>query len=262
MKASLLIWLGALSILPIGAAAETAAKPTKSRGASTAPAQAKTTASSTPPQAVAPAATTATETSAAPAAGGSTAAATSPSSSAAGDGSQAPEASHFAWSTPFTRERFSVSIGPQYGSNDLNLGFGARGGYTLVQSVYFGMLADYWFGTSQEATVPGAGSIKASSHGWDVMGDVGYDFAPSPTLVLRPFVGFGIFGAFGESCTNFAGPTGAANTCVSSSGTKGAGALGGQVLADLHGINLGGELRLIFAGDTAALIGARVGTTF
>jgi len=154
----------------------------------------------------------------------------------------------------------SVSIGPEYASNDLNLGLGVRAGYTIRQSVYFGIVADYWLGTSQDATVPGGATIKASAHAWDVMGDVGYDLAPSPTLVLRPYVGFGIYGAFGEACTSV--PGAATTMCVDSHASKGAGAIGGQVLVDLGGINLGGELRIIIAGDTAAMLGGRVGTTF
>jgi hypothetical protein len=181
-------------------------------------------------------------------------------------GAATPAAGHegsatsFTWSTPFTLERVSASIGPEFGSNDLNLGIGARGGYTIRQAVYFGLLADYWFGSSQDAVVPGGGRITQSVHGWDVFGDVGYDLAPTPTLVIRPFVGFGIFGSFGEACTSIAGaPT---TTCISEHGSKGAGLFGGQVLAELGSINLGGELRVIIAGDAAVVLAGRVGTTF
>ena len=238
----------------IEANAETAQKTSKLRGTTTpAATPAPVPAAASPPPNAVPATTTA-----APAAA-STAAPQSTTQATAG-GTQPGEATHFNWSTPFTLERVSVSIGPEFGSNDLNLGLGVRGGYTIKQSVYFGVLADYWLGTSEEATVPGAGTIKASAHAWDVFGDIGYDLAPSPTIVLRPFVGFGIYGAFGEACTS--SPGAGTTICVNSHGSKGAGLFGGQVLVDLGGINLGGELRLLIAGDVAAVIGARVGTTF
>jgi hypothetical protein len=127
--------------------------------------------------------------------------------------------------------------------------------------VYLGAAADYWFGTSQESTLPGAGTFKASAHGWDLLGDVGYDFGPTPKVVLRPFGGFGIFGAFGEVCSTTAAAQ--TTTCIKSSGSKGIGSFGGQILVDVGSLNLGGELRLLFyQGDTAALIGGRLGATF
>jgi hypothetical protein len=130
----------------------------------------------------------------------------------------------------------------------------------LRQAIYLGIAGDYWFGTSQDATVGGA-TISASAHGWDILGDVGYDFAPSPTVVLRPFAGFGIFGAFGESCSSGFGAQ--TTVCVKSSATKGVGSFGGQALVDVGSLNVGGELRLLFYnGDTAAIIGGRIGTTF
>jgi hypothetical protein len=161
----------------------------------------------------------------------------------------------------FTLDKVSASAGAEFGSNDLNLGLGARLGYTLRQGVYLGAAGDYWFGKSEENNLPGLGSVKASAHGWDVLGDVGYDFAPTPTLVLRPFGGFGIFAASAEVCTT--SPTAPTTTCIKSSGSKGVGSFGGQVLVDLGGLNFGGELRLLFyQGDTAAAFGAHIGTTF
>jgi hypothetical protein len=161
----------------------------------------------------------------------------------------------------FTLDRGSFSGGPEYGSNDLNLGLGVRGGYTLTQGIYLGIAADYYFGTSEEATLPGAGSIKSSAHGWDLLGDVGYDFGVTPNVVIRPFGGFGIFGASGEVCS--ATPGAPTTTCVSSSASKGVGSFGGLALVELGSLNLGGELRLLFYNsDTAALIGGRIGMTF
>jgi hypothetical protein len=160
----------------------------------------------------------------------------------------------------FTLEKLTLTGGPSYGSNDLNLGVALRFGYTLRQGIYLGGAADYWFGTSQDQNFGGA-TIKSSAHGWDVLGDVGYDFAPTTTVVLRPFAGFGIFGASVEACTSGLGAP--VTTCVKSSDSKGVGSFGGQALVDVGGLNLGGELRLLFYnGDTAAIIGGRIGLTF
>jgi hypothetical protein len=250
------VWLPVLTtaFASIEASAETAPKTSKLRGAATpAAAAAPAPAAASPPPSAVPATTTAAPVPA-------SASAPQGATPAPAAGAQPGEGAHITWSTPFTLERVSASIGPEFGSDDLNLGLGIRAGYTIRQSVYFGVLGDYWLGTSQEATVPGAGTIKASAHAWDVFGDIGYDLAPSPTIVLRPFVGFGIYGAFGEACTS--APGAATTICVSSHGSKGAGLFGGQVLVDLGGINLGGELRLLIVGDVAAVIAARVGTTF
>jgi hypothetical protein len=164
--------------------------------------------------------------------------------------------SHVEWATPFTADRVSMSLGPGFGSSDLNLGFGARAGYTVGPGVYFGALGDYWFGKSfgGEATpTPPGGGITGSARAWDVFGNVGYDLAPSETLVLRPFVGYGILGSLGEMCLQ---------TCESSRESKQAGLVGSELLFDLDGLTVGGDLRVLFAGDVIVVAAFGAGAVF
>jgi hypothetical protein len=134
-------------------------------------------------------------------------------------------------------------------------------GYTLSQSIYIGAVFDYWFGESEEQTVPGfpggpgGGTVSASVSGWDLMGEVGYDFGVSPTVVIRPLGGIGVFHADGETCAPVIG-------CMEISESEAAGAFGGQLLVDLDGFNVGAEFRVLFADETAVLVGGNVGAAF
>ena len=161
----------------------------------------------------------------------------------------------------FTLDLATVSGGVRYGSENLDLGVGVRGGYTLSQSIYIGAVFDYWFGESEEQTVPGfpggpgGGTVSASVSGWDLMGEVGYDFGVSPTVVIRPLGGIGVFHADGETCAPVIG-------CAEISESEAAGAAGGQLLVDLDGFNIGAELRILFADEVAVLVGGNVGAAF
>jgi hypothetical protein len=160
---------------------------------------------------------------------------------------------------PFTQNAVSLSAGLRYGSNDLNLGLGAHGGYTLEQRIYVGGAFDYWFGESEEVETFG-GSVTAEASGWNVFGLVGYDFGLTEQLVIRPFGGGGIFRANAEACTIVPGAP--VSQCVVASETQATGAVGGQLMVLLGGAHLGGEVRFIFAEETAAIIGANVGAVF
>jgi len=161
----------------------------------------------------------------------------------------------------FTLEKVSLYGQLGWASDDLNFGLGAGGGYTLRQGIYIGGIADYWFGTSQTVTpIPGA-EMSATAHGFDLFAVGGYDFGMTPKLVLRPYAGIGVFFASGEACTTT--PTSPTETCVSTSGSKGAGTLGGQVLYDVGSLFVGGGLRFILvSGDVAVAMNAAAGGTF
>jgi hypothetical protein len=158
---------------------------------------------------------------------------------------------------PFTLERATVGAGLRFGSNDLNLGLGARGGYTIREGVYIGGLFDYWFGEEDER---GAFGTRASVDvsGWDLLAVGGYDFGVSPAVVVRPFGGLGVFGASVEACVEVLGN----EQCEDDSETDVAGTFGAEVIADLGGWNIGGEFRVLIADDTAAVIGANFGAAF
>jgi hypothetical protein len=156
----------------------------------------------------------------------------------------------------FTLDLATVSAGMRYGSENLNFGVGARGGYTLSQSIYIGGVFDYWFGESEEQTVPGAGTISAKVSAWDLMGEVGYDLGVSPTVVIRPFGGVGVFHADGEVCAPTIG-------CMEASDSEAGGAFGGQFLFRLEeGFHLGAEVRILIVDETAFMFGGNVGTEF
>jgi len=103
--------------------------------------------------------------------------------------------------------------------------------------------------------------MSATAHGFDLFAVGGYDFGMTPKLVLRPYAGIGVFFASGEACTTT--PTSPTETCVSTSGSKGAGTLGGQVLYDVGSLFVGGGLRFILvSGDVAVAMNAAAGGTF
>jgi Outer membrane protein beta-barrel domain len=73
-----------------------------------------------------------------------------------------------------------------YSTNDLNVGIGARAGYTLpVLPLYFGGTAVYQMGRSE--SVPG-GTLSAHLSYVGAEGGLAIDVDP---LVLRPYVGLG-----------------------------------------------------------------------
>jgi hypothetical protein len=158
---------------------------------------------------------------------------------------------------PFTLEKATVGAGLRFGSDDVNLGLGARGGYTIREQVYIGGLFDYWFGESEEYGF-GPTRAEASFSAWDLLAVGGYDFGVSPVVVIRPFGGLGIVSYHGEVCTRVLGN----EDCFDESDTEAAGTFGGEVLLDLGSFNLGGEFRVIFSDNTHAIIGANFGGAF
>ncbi len=159
---------------------------------------------------------------------------------------------------PFTLERATVGAGIRFGSEDLNLGLGARGGYTIRESVYIGGVFDYWFGEDEEYGFAPA-RTTTSFGAWNLLAIGGYDFGVSPTIVIRPFGGLGVMSYFGEVCTRVAG---IGEQCIDFDDTEVAGTFGGEALFDLGGWNLGGEFRVLLSDDTHAIIGANIGTEF
>jgi hypothetical protein len=159
----------------------------------------------------------------------------------------------------FTQSRGSGAIGLRFGSNHLNAGIGALGGYTLPMHLYLGGVFDYWFGSSQTAQGPGF-SVTAKSSGWNLFGVGGYDFGITPQLVIRPFGGIGVFQGNVESCYN-GGPFG--GVCSSGSSSDAAGLFGGQLMYLVtDSLHIGGELRILIASNTAVVLAANIGLVF
>jgi hypothetical protein len=160
----------------------------------------------------------------------------------------------------FTADRASGALGFRFGSNDLNAGVGALVGYTLPQNIYLGAVFDYWFGKSQESAAFGV-TQSAKVNGWNVFGVGGYDFGVLPALVIRPFLGIGIFHASGEACAGT--PFSPVVQCTSFSDSKAAGLFGGQLMYLLGStLHVGGELRVLVADDSAVVFAGNVGAVF
>jgi hypothetical protein len=129
------------------------------------------------------------------------------------------------------------SAGLRFGSDNLNLGLGGRGGFTLVQGVYIGGVVDYFFG-------------EANAHLFDIGAEGGFDFAIGPDMMVRPFAGLGI--AAVRACVG--------DYCQSDSDTFIE--LGGLFNYYLPQLFIGGELRILAFQDTAVVLGGHVGLMF
>jgi hypothetical protein len=162
---------------------------------------------------------------------------------------------------PFTRERGSAALGLRFGSNDLNAGIGALGGYTLPMNLYLGGTFDYWFGKSAQQQVGGfSQTVKTSA--WNLFGVVGYDFGLMPALVIRPEAGIGVVHGSAEVCTT--APAGFPfSGCSSASNSDAAALFGGQIMyLATSSLHLGGELRVEVASDAFVVIAGNVGLVF
>jgi Autotransporter beta-domain len=89
------------------------------------------------------------------------------------------------------RRTFKIPLqaGLRYGTRDLNLGFGARGGFQLPNHMWLGGSFDYFLGFSRlvEAST-GTDNYRV----WNVGGEVGYDFDIDEGFSLRPYLGLGL----------------------------------------------------------------------
>jgi hypothetical protein len=131
-----------------------------------------------------------------------------------------------------------------FATNSLNLGVGARGGYTLTNNIYLGGTILYHFGTSDEAT--GAGTtIKNTAHLLYLGPEGGYDIPAGPVLV-RPYVGIGPAIATGSSSICLQG-----GSCsdTSANSTNFALWVGGTVLYQIGTFSVGGDLRALFVSN-------------
>ena len=146
----------------------------------------------------------------------------------------------------------------RYGTQDLNLGFGARGGFTLPIGIYVGGVFDYFLGTSQTQSMPGA-STTAEASMWDVGGEAGYDFGFRDSVVVRPYLGFGMASAQAKVCIDDG--TGSP-VCMTGSSSKAFISFGGQVNYMAGSFYAGGDLRVMVVDDSAFILGGHVGLVF
>jgi hypothetical protein len=156
-----------------------------------------------------------------------------------------------------TLEHTQLLGGVRFGSEGLKLGLGARGGYTLHNSVYLGGQFDYFLGDSDEVSLGGA-RITSSAHLWMISAEGGYDFGLTPSLVVRPFGGLGVAHAGAEVCTEIPGD----RMCANASEDDIVFSMGGLLYYVSGALMLGPELRLLIVDDAAVVIGANIGGMF
>jgi hypothetical protein len=162
-----------------------------------------------------------------------------PEPTAASDGSQG-----------FARPGGSLAGLLGYGFNDaLQVGFGARGGYTFPNKLYIGGMLMYHLGSSQSYA---AGGVSGSSHANVYYGGVegGYEIAVA-SVVVRPYAGVGPAWVSVSSQSNLVGPVpvATANNTSDSASRMGfwfGGALLYPVSQDLA---LGGDARVLVVSD-------------
>jgi hypothetical protein len=224
-------------------------KKNASTGDEPAPANARSVAASTDT----PADSTAATTSTAPAATAA-AAPPPPADTSKKDGGSLPNV------PPFTLDAWSVEAGGAIATdNSYSAGLMLRAGRTFTPQVYLGVGGEYWFPSVQSAGIGGA-QINASGSAFDVLGLIGYDWGVSDIVVIRPLGGLGVIHTEASICSSFLG---APTQCVNGKDTNAAGTFGVEVLVQLKPVEVGGEIRGLFAsGSSTALFGAHVGMTF
>lgn len=168
----------------------------------------------------------------------------------------APAPAH-ALGNPFTQNRAQVLGGFRFGSDDLNLGLGIKGGYTLPMDLYVGGSFDYFFGEHNESNVNGFHTEYSFSF-WLLTPEVGYDFGIIPALMVRPFGGIGLAAVNGESCSQGPG----IDICNDFSDSDVGLTLGGLISYSIGPVFFGGELRFLIYDDEALILGLHAGGAF
>lgn len=129
-----------------------------------------------------------------------------------------------------------------YGFKDgLNLGFGARGGYTLPANIYLGGTFLYHLGKSTDTPL---GKVSANILYFGAEG--GYDFSAGP-VVIRPYLGLGMASAKTKIPAINMG--GISSPEMSSSASKFAVWPGATLLYPIDNFFVGGDARFLVVSD-------------
>lgn len=160
---------------------------------------------------------------------------------------------------PTTQSTVQIAGGPRFGTNDRGFGVGLRGGYTMPSSIYLGGVFDYFFGSTDEKVVPGAGSLETKARFWSLGAEIGYDLGIAPSIVIRPIAGIGFARGSTESCTTFPDET---KVCTSGSDNNPFFELGGSFNWFNGRFMLGGDARFLQANSGALILGGHIGVKF
>jgi hypothetical protein len=159
--------------------------------------------------------------------------------------------------TPMTAGKIQLLGGLRFASDDLNLGLGFRGGYTLPMGVYIGGTFDYFFGEHDDWVY----NDQRWEYGftvWDLTAEGGYDFALMSNLMIRPFAGLSIVHVEIDQCGDTRGFYG----CWEGDDTDVGLTLGGLLHVAVGPLLVGPEVRLLIFDDAVFMLGGNVGGQF
>ena len=159
--------------------------------------------------------------------------------------------------TPLTESKVQLLGGLRFASDDLNVGLGFRGGYTLPMDVYIGGTFDYFFGEHDEWIFNNE-RWEAGFSVWEITGEGGYDFGLTSNLMLRPFGGLSIVHAEFDYCNDIRGTFG----CWDADDTDIGLTLGGLLHIGVGPLIVGPEVRLLIFDDAVFILGGNIGGMF
>ncbi|HEX9620570.1 MAG TPA: hypothetical protein VF989_10560 [Polyangiaceae bacterium] len=154
----------------------------------------------------------------------------------------------------FTWDKGMLGGGLRIGSDNLDLGIGALGGYTFPVGAYVGGTFDYFFGDGESVTFGGVTSEVDASL-WVLAAEGGYDFGFGRSFVARPLGALGIGHSSVSSCSNAPG----GEPCVSASDDEVVFGLGGLALYDTGPVVLAGGFRIFFEYGDVFVFGVSAG---
>jgi opacity protein-like surface antigen len=158
---------------------------------------------------------------------------------------------------PVSRDQSQFLAGLRFGTNQLGIGLGARGGYTFVNQVYLGGAFEYFTGERRSRDV-GTTHTSGRTGVWLGSIEVGYDVGLLRKVVLRPWGGLGLGWTHGKSCETTPG----VSTCATTTQSDSAFALGVIGVYALGPFLFGPEIRWLVASKSSFVVGANAGFIF
>jgi hypothetical protein len=153
--------------------------------------------------------------------------------------------------------KMQLLAGLRYGTHNLNLGFGARGGFLLPNHMWLGGAFDYFMGASLPNKYGGIDKYKT----WNVGGEVGYEVGLADGFSLSPYLGLGLAHSEDTPCA----PLVTGEVCARPmSGNDPVCTLGGLLMYRIGMFSMSGDVRVrsVVAnsefGESAAWISAWV----
>jgi hypothetical protein len=137
-----------------------------------------------------------------------------------------------------TAEHASVGALVGYATDDLNLGLGVRGGYTLPSNVYLGGTFVYHLGRSESVA-----GMEASAKLFYFGAEGGYDI-PVSSVVIRPYLGLG--------AAKMTGSVSGGGVSMDVSETKFSAWPGATLIYPINSFFVGADARFLIVSDNNA----------